>query len=163
MIDRWMILVALSGLACAHVRAQGLFEVTPRLDYPLDHPSSALAVADLDGDGLLDAAVTHAGDARLSVLLLRAEGPPAMASHEVGLSPLHLTSGDLDQSGTLDLVTVNSGSSSLSVLLNRGAGVFADPAEVRVTGAPRAAWIIDLDGDGSLDAAAISEIGRAHV
>lgn len=87
--------------------------------------TTALVLADLDGDGRLDLAATNvfpAGGPN-SVSVLRGDGhagfAPAPGSPiTVGTQPFALASGDLNRDGKPDLAVANTGSNSVSVLLN---------------------------------------------
>jgi hypothetical protein len=102
--------------------------------------------ADCNGNGVDDAMdVAPQGFGFLSTA-----GPVA------GQSPRLLSAGDLNGDGKPDIVTGNVGSSDVTVLLNRGDGRSMDSAAYPLEGTPRSVLVADLDGEGSLDIAAVA-------
>jgi hypothetical protein len=85
--------------------------------YPVGAEPVAVALGDLDGDGVLDAAVANRTDGTVSVLRGRAGGMFEAASPlGVGAQPEALVIGDLDADGKRDLAVANTGSGTISVL-----------------------------------------------
>src|SRR5262249_9061099 len=85
-----------------------------------------VAIADLDGDGLLDVAVaneTNGGpNLQGDVTILYGDGVgsfPRRRTLPAGTFPGHLAVADLDKDGRLDLAVVNWGSSDVSVFRTR--------------------------------------------
>ena len=117
---------------------------------------SALTVADLDGDGLLDLiGVEQNTPGHVWVILRNSDKSfRTPVSYEVGSGPNSVAVGDLNRDGILDLAAVNSADDSISVLIGNGDGTF-QPQVVYPTGAngdfPTGLLIADLNGDGNLD------------
>jgi VCBS repeat protein len=87
--------------------------------------TTALVLADLDGDRKLDLAATNifATDGRYNVSVLRGDGhagfaPAAGSPFTVGTQPFALTVGDLNRDGRHDLAVADTGSDDVTVLLN---------------------------------------------
>ena len=126
---------------------------------------SGAALADLDGDGDLDAYLVQAGslydDApraeRGNQLFLNdgtgmfAEAPPGHGADDQGYG-MGVAAGDYDNDGDLDLYVTNVGPNTL--LRNNGNAVFVDvsvQAGVADAGWGTSAAFLDLDADGDLD------------
>ena len=141
---------------------------TPSFTEPFDLPTigftTALVLADLNGDGAPDLAVTDFGNGGEVLVFLnttpRAASTPSFApaqSVPSGSPPFKLTTGDLNGDGRPDLIVSGyTGSGPLSVLLNTtpsGASTpsFAPPL-IYPTGAyPHTPAVADLNGDGRPD------------
>ncbi len=123
-------------------------------NYPAGASPTAVAIADLNGDGKADLAL--ASGTGVSVLLNSGGGAfGSPASYGSGTNPYAIAAGDLNADGKLDLaVGSNAGA---SVLLNIGAGAFAAAVNYNYTAPYSAAGpmvIGDLNGDGRPDLAA---------
>jgi len=101
-------------------------------DGPSGTTNGRIAIADVDGDGILDLAVPNTGGAqanKVSILLGRGDATFDIASHEtVGGFPRQVVAGDLNGDGNTDLVTSNSGTFNVSVLLAIAPSVNVTPA-----------------------------------
>ena len=99
---------------------------SPRVDYPVGSTPTALVVADFDGSGSPDIAVTDTGSNTVSVLLGNGDGTfrPA-ASYPVGQAPGAIRANVVDNGPDLDLVVANFGSDTVKVLLGDGDGTFS--------------------------------------
>ena len=123
---------------------------------------SAIAAADVNGDGLPDLIVSRSTD-DVIVLVNTGAGEfaqPAEVSVGQGLQLNGLTIEDLDLDGDEDVVVVVSRSGtdttepgSLALLFNQGGGTFDPPVQVRAGTYPTSVVATDLDGDGDPDLA----------
>jgi len=141
----------------------GSFAIDTTLDIRT-RPSSVV-VTDLNGDDILDLAITLLADDEVAVLLGDGLGGFGTAMrYGVGDAPVHITAGDIDSQNGLDLVVVNEENHSLTVLFNDGDpnAVFDTSILIDVTltlGAtpletgPNATAVGDFDGDGDTDIA----------
>jgi hypothetical protein len=113
-----------------------------------------IAIADLNGDGLLDVAAAANGPS--SVLLFLGDGAGGLAPPQplppVGPFAEGLVAVDLNGDGVLDLA-VSDGPSSISVLLGNGDGTFQAARSVGVGSGPSAIATGDLNRDGLPDLA----------
>jgi hypothetical protein len=118
-------------------------------DPPGRHP---LALADYDGDGLLDLAVGLRPGQGLRVYLGDgAFGFTEGANLAFGAEVSDIVAGDLDGDGVPDLVATDVGSDTVQVWLGDGQGGFDAQDAYQVGSSPARAVLGDLDGDGHLD------------
>ncbi len=136
----------------------------PRQDFATGHFPTSVAVADFNGDGKLDLAVTNASDGTVSVLLNTTPAgatTPSFAPQRtfaVGTEPHGIVVGDFNGDGKPDLAVVNDLSDTVSVLLNTTApgattASFAPQQTFAVGIAPSTAVVGDFNGDGKPDLA----------
>lgn len=120
---------------------------------------SSVAVADFNGDGKLDLALTNSSSGtNYGVVMLLGNGDGTFQSspllYDGGLSPSAIVALDVNGDAKPDLVVAGGyGTGSLKVLLNHGGGTF--PATVSYATAlnPQAAVVGDFNGDGEADIA----------
>ncbi len=119
---------------------------------------------DLDGNGLLDLVVVMDQKSLILTFLQLSPG-----RFETGLPPIvlsednvatSLTVNDLDADGRLDLVARVRGSGDPRVLVffGKGDGEFESSVELPTDHAPSAFALLDLDGNGHLDVATVSDV-----
>jgi len=129
---------------------------TPPIATTLGYPFSSVAVADFNGDGKMDLAVTY-GTGQLSILLGDGHGaftPTPASPITVNGSTNIAVTGDFNGDHKADLALLLPGG-DLYVLLGNGDGTFNAPI---VTSAPSATFwntlaVGDLNGDGKADLA----------
>ena len=117
---------------------------------------TALAVADVNNDGLPDLICANANSGSISILLGTSIGTlAAMSSINVGGGPQAIAIGDFDRNGDADIAVVNLLDSTITVLLGDGTGNFVDAGAVTAYtgGNPNAIVSSDFDGDGTADLA----------
>jgi len=119
---------------------------------------SAVAVADFNGDGKLDLAVTNTGDNTVSVLLGKGDGTFATAAnYATGSQPFSVATGDFDGDGNTDLVVANVAETTVSVFLGKGDGTFQQGVIYQAGTAARSVVVGDFNGDGKLDLAVANQ------
>jgi hypothetical protein len=132
----------------------------PPIRYATGHVPEAIALGDLDRDGILDAVIANtyastdivAGD--VSVFLGTAsDGFRSNGQWPVGDRPEGLLLADIDRDEVLDVVTANIDASSITARLGDGSGGFGSRMTMRARGGPRSVVVMDLDDDGVLDLA----------
>jgi hypothetical protein len=128
----------------------------PPVAYPAGAAPWLAAVADFNGDGRADLAVTNRLHETVSVLLGNGNGsfqaPVAYATAPGGF-PKKIVVGEFNGDGRVDLALTNVAPDNLSVLLGNGNGTF-QPAVHYDTGAgttPHAVAVGDINGDGRAD------------
>ena len=116
-----------------------------------------IAAADLDGDGLVDLAVSNFYGNNVSTFwnagnLAFTSG----TSLPVGAGPQGITAADLDGDGRIDLALTLYSANKVAVLWNEGNRAFSGPTLLGTAVGPRALVAADLDGDGNPDLATVN-------
>jgi hypothetical protein len=137
------------------------FSFAAAVTFAVGQAPSAVAVADINGDGRPDLVVVNSISNTLSVLLNTTPagaGTPSFAAQQtfsVGINPQAVAVGDFNGDGRPDLAVANFGNNSVLVLLDTtaaGSGTasfFARPFVVG--GSPTALAVADVNGDGRPD------------
>jgi len=124
--------------------------------------STSIVVADFNGDGKLDLALTNTQINKVVIVLGNGDGtfqnPPFLYS--AGLLPTGVVSLDVNGDSKPDLAVAGGygvlSYFSLTTLINRGDGTFASPANFPVLQFPYSAVAGDFNGDGHVDIATTS-------
>jgi hypothetical protein len=134
-----------------------LANATVGFQMPVSHPvgtgPTAVAVADLNGDGTPDLAVANSGSGNVSILLGNGDGTfQAGVNFDAGMpNPDALATGDFNQDGKLDLAVFEPG--VLSVLLGQGDGSFQATKTLALTSTTARMAAADFNLDKKLDIA----------
>ena len=122
--------------------------------YSTGQSPNGVAVADFNGDGKLDVAVSNSGSNTLSVFLGNGDGTfqPA-ANYPAAYYPEEIAAADLNGDGKPDIVVLNALINSISLFLGKGDGTFASRTDLPVGEAPQGLAVADFNGDGHLDLA----------
>ena len=105
------------------------------------------AVADFNGDGKADLAVTNFNGSTVSILLGNGTGGFTAATGSpitVGTFPEGIVTGDFNGDGKADLAVATISSNSVSILLGNGDGTFRTPTTVGIS--PLQVVVADLNG-----------------
>lgn len=130
----------------------GSFTAAPSL--AAGNGPSAIGVADFNGDGRQDLAVTNSIDNTVAIFLGNGDGTFATATTaSAGSGPFSIATADFDGDGNADLAITNSGDTTLTILLGHGDGTFS-PAVSPSTGYnPVSVAVGDFNQDGHPDLA----------
>ena len=135
----------------------------PLVEYAVGSHPADVAVADFDGDGSLDLAVTNAGvlyegpRQTVSILLNHGDGTFATkVDRRTGLGPTDVVAADVNADGRPDLVVTCHEAGTLLVLQNTGNGTFDHVTGFGVGTESNSIAAADLNGDGKLDLAVSS-------
>jgi hypothetical protein len=135
------------------------------LTFKTGRSPSAVAVADFNGDGRLDLAVTNEGDNTVSIMLGKGDGTFRQhVDYATGAAPSSIAVGDLNRDGKADLAVADSAlrsaqSSSVSVLLGNGDGTFQAHVDYAAGDDPLSVEVADLNGDGKQDLVLANNLG----
>jgi hypothetical protein len=135
--------------------------------------STAVVVADVNGDGWLDAITVNgqtnlsAVNGSISVYLNAGAAAPgtfgAPTTFTTGApGSVHLCAADLDGDGIIDVATTSVSTNLVSVMLGNGSGGFGAPQLISITntgGVQSTIGAADLNGDGRPDLAVTSPTG----
>lgn len=130
----------------------------------------AVALQDVNGDGVLDVVTANAGDNSVSVLVnATATGTTALAFtpvHHFTLvgTPTALAVADLNGDGKREIVTAISSTSQIDVLVNSSSGgvvAFTGQATYNSPTAPASLFLFDANSDNKLDVAVVSPTANA--
>jgi autotransporter-associated beta strand protein len=138
-------------------------QFAPPVYYPVgayEGNPHALAVGDVNGDGIPDLIVAADGNSVVRVLLGNGDGTfqnslPAISIY----APIAVALGDFNGDGILDLaVTDNSNlTGTLDILLGNGDGTFQAPVSYSVDYYPKDVLVGDVNGDGAADLVVYSQ------
>ena len=120
----------------------------PVTNIPAGSTPVPLTVADFNGDGNPDVAVTNGDTMKVSILLGDGKGGFALGTtYPIGTDPEAIVSGDFNRDGKLDLAVANAGSGTVSVLLGNGDGTFQAPVSYAAGSGDYGLAAAGLNGD----------------
>lgn len=132
----------------------GTFTAGPEFSLSGQNVNNA-AIADFNGDGKPDMAISLPDAGQIQVLLGNGDGSftpmPTISASGVFV----VAAGDFNGDGNADVVLVNTGPGTLTILLGNGDGTFTTGATVPVAGSPSAVVAGDFNRDGKIDLAVV--------
>lgn len=124
----------------------------------------SVAVADLNGDGILDLVTTSSIGNAVFVQIGAAGGSfGPHTSVTAGTNPRAVVIADVDSDGNADLVVANNSSANISVLLGNGNGTFALATHFAAGTGPISVAVGDLNRDGNPDVVVANAGGNVSV
>lgn len=136
-------------------KGDGTFRTATTYDF--GRGAASVAVADLNGDGKVDLAVstfdrtTIPGPATVSVFLGNGDGtfgaPNAFVTGAAG----SIIAEDFDGDGQVDIAVASSVNNTVSLLLGAGDGTFRSQVDFGAGNSPRSLVAGDFNGDGHID------------
>ena len=113
---------------------------------------AAVAIADFNGDGVPDLAVTDFQNNQLSILFGNGDGTFTPGDvYTTGTQPVQLVAADFNGDGIQDLAVLTSGDNGVTVWYGNGDGTFAAGGLFVLDGTPVAIAAPDLNRDGFPD------------
>jgi hypothetical protein len=155
-LGKHIVVAAVCVLACLGNTAWSQNYLYGRANFLTGNFPAGVTVADFNGDGKLDLAVSNFSDNTVSILLgVRAGTFGAAVSYATGMSPAALASGDFNHDGKLDLAVANENDHTLSILLGNGDGTFQPHTDYAAGYYPIAVIAADFNGDQQADIAVL--------
>jgi Bacterial Ig-like domain (group 3)/FG-GAP-like repeat len=136
-------------------KGDGTFQPSTTLEF--GRGASAIAVADLNGDGRVDLAVstfdrnTIPGPDSLSIFLGNGDGTFGQPNSFITGSAGSIIAEDFDGDGKVDVAITSSGSNVVSILLGTGDGTFRSQVDFGPGNGPASLVAGDFNGDGHID------------
>lgn len=136
---------------------------TAPVNYTVGTLPFADAVADFNGDNILDIAVVNSNSNSVSVLLGKGDGTfqPAV-NYTVGTSPSAITAIDLNGDHAVDIAVADELGATIAVLINKadGTGTFNTPVLYPAGKGPRGIVAGDTRGIGIQDLVVANDLGN---
>lgn len=127
---------------------------TAQAPIPVSQRPDGVAIADLDGDGVMDLAVVSDVPDKVTVHFGSGGGSfgaPAIVPLGAGVSAQGIAAADLDLDGDTDLAVSLDNAAGVVVLRNLGSGTFSLLPTIPTGAGARAIRAADLDGNGAAD------------
>jgi hypothetical protein len=141
------------------MRNEGNGRFAPRVNFPGSSKSAGIALADLNGDGKLDVAVSDGDGLAVgnSMSIYLGNGDGTFGTRQVvslgsgRIAPVGIAAADVDGDSDVDLAVACDAVGAVMLLRNNGNGTFAAPVSFAVGMSPEDIAAGDLNGDGRAD------------
>jgi hypothetical protein len=136
----------------------GTFTLANGSPIGVGHSPSNIAVADFNGDGYPDLAITNQADNTVSVILGNGDGTfRADAVLAPGNGPIAVATADFNVDGFQDLAVVNHTDNTVAVFLGNGDGTFQAPGTFPTGNGPVSMAVADVNEDGLPDMVVVNQ------
>ena len=133
----------------------GSLETRLRIEAPMSYPTGsrpqAIALGDLNGDGLPDVVTANDGEDEMNVHLASAEGFAPPRSYSVDSAPSALAITDMDLDGVRDVLVASRSADSFQIFLNDGTAALQGQTPDNAPGDPVDITTQFLDSGGTRD------------
>jgi len=151
------LIFATAAVALFPAAARAQIYLYGRADFQATRYPWEVVVADFNGDGRPDMAVSDYQNNWVSILLGSANGGfVASAAYATGSSPTALVAADFNGDKKIDVAVVNANAGTISILLGNGDGTFQGRVDYAVGQSPVGIVAADFNGDGKIDLATIA-------
>ena len=124
----------------------------PAVNYSVGTGPAAVAVADLNRDGIADLIVADNPAGNITVRLGNGAGTfRTPAFYGVGNQPVAIATGDFNADGQTDVAVANSQDGTVSILIGKGDGTFQTATSFAAGPDPMSLAVADFNGDGIAD------------
>lgn len=157
-------IVAVWGSVVSVFIGSGSGHFSPPVNYPANSSPVAVAVGQLDGDGIPDVVVTNLNSNVISVLKGTGGGAlGAPATYATAVGPTAVVLSDVNGDSNLDALVACRNSNVVSVLLGNGIGGFGAATNFSVATFPVSVVVADFNNDGKKDFATCNTQSTSNV